>query len=201
MGKRRILVLFAHPAIGKSLINARLLEAARSVDGVTVNDLYARYPDFMIDVAHEQQLLLTHDVIVFQHPLYWYSSPAILKEWQDLTLEHGFAYGREGQALQGKYLLSAITAGGAEASYRPEGRNSHVITEILSPFEQTAELCGMVWLPPFVTFGALTVSEAEIETAARKYAALLETLRDDTVPLRRAKDSALYVSATGAPAP
>ena len=64
------------------------------MEGVRLHDLYEAYPDFLIDVEAEQALLLEHDVIVFQHPVYWYSSPAILKEWQDLVLEHGFAYGR-----------------------------------------------------------------------------------------------------------
>ena len=61
--------------------------------------LYAAYPDFMIDVKREQQLLLDHDIIVLQHPFYWYSSPAIIKEWLDLVLENGWAYGTGGSNL------------------------------------------------------------------------------------------------------
>ena len=54
------------------------------MEGVTFVDLYAEYPRFEIDVDREQARLLAHDVIVFQNPLFWYSTPAILKEWQDL---------------------------------------------------------------------------------------------------------------------
>ncbi len=120
---QRILVLLAHPAHRRSRANAALRDAAKAVEGVTLHDLYEAYPDFLIDVDHEQALLLRHDVIVFQHPVYWYSSPAILKEWQDLVLEHGFAYGRAGTALAGKALLvrghrrrhrDRLWAGGAE---------------------------------------------------------------------------------------
>jgi glutathione-regulated potassium-efflux system ancillary protein KefG len=39
------------------------------------------------------------------HLLYWYSTPAILKEWQDLVLEHVFAYGHEGTKLHGKIFF------------------------------------------------------------------------------------------------
>ena len=53
--------------------------------------------------------LLDHDVVLFQFPLFWYSTPSILKEWQDLVLEHGFAYGAEGDALDGKRMMIAVT--------------------------------------------------------------------------------------------
>ncbi len=90
---RRILVLFAHPALERSEANRPLAEAAQRLDGVTLVDLYAEYPDFGIDVDREQTRLREHDVIIFMYPLYWYSTPALLKEWQDLVLEYGFAYG------------------------------------------------------------------------------------------------------------
>ena len=85
----RILIIFAHPALEKSRVQYRLLQAAQSVAKVTIHDLYEHYPDFNIDISHEQQLLREHDIILFQHPFYWYSSPALLKEWQDLVLEYG----------------------------------------------------------------------------------------------------------------
>lgn len=124
--KSRVLLLFAHPALEKSRVNRVLLEAARSVNGVTVNDLYEIYPDFHIDVEREQALLLEHEIVVFQHPLLWYSTPSLLKEWQDLVLQHGWAYGSEGSALAGKRLVSVISTGGKEESYREGGYNRFV---------------------------------------------------------------------------
>jgi glutathione-regulated potassium-efflux system ancillary protein KefG len=175
---QRILVLLAHPVRRRSRANAALAEAARQVEGVRLHDLYDAYPDFLIDVEAEQALLLEHDIIVFQHPVYWYSSPAILKEWQDLVLEHGFAYGREGTALAGKSLLSAVTVGGGEASYEPSGLNRYAIEEFLRPFEATARLCHMRWLPPFVLHGTHLLEQAVLEQRAAEYAALLQELRD-----------------------
>jgi len=84
-----VLILFAHPALEKSRVNRRLVAAVQGLEGVTFHDLYEAYPDFYIDVKHEQRLLEAHDIIAFQHPLYWYSTPSLLKEWQDLVLEHG----------------------------------------------------------------------------------------------------------------
>ncbi|WP_181708111.1 NAD(P)H-dependent oxidoreductase [Chthonobacter rhizosphaerae] len=180
---RRILILFAHPAIRRSRFNRVLIETARMVEGVTVHDLYETYPDFAVDPDREQALLLEHDVIVAQHPLFWYSAPALLKEWLDLVLEHGWAYGREGHRLDGKLWMQAVTAGGSERAYSPDGLNHWSIDELLRPFEATANLCRMVWQPPFVLHGAHLADAQEIDRAARAYQARLTTLRDGT-PVR-----------------
>ncbi len=155
----KVLVLFAHPSQHRSEANSPLVRASAAIDGVTVVDLYAEYPDFCIDIDHEQQRLREHDVVVFMFPLYWYSTPSILKEWQDLVLEYGFAYGHDGTELHGKLLLCALTAGGLEDAYRHQGYNHYTIRELLRPIEQTATLCGMTYLPPYALFGSRTALE------------------------------------------
>lgn len=178
----RILILFAHPALEKSRINRQLVRAIQDLENVTVHDLYEAYPDFHIDVKREQQLLLNHDIIVFQHPFYWYSSPAILKEWQDLVLEYGFAYGQDGTVLHGKRFLTAITAGGSAEAYCRQGYNYYNIRELLRPFEQTANLCGMDYLPPFVVHGTHKIREShQIDAHARDYRQVIRALRDNQV--------------------
>lgn len=183
---RAVLVLFAHPAFGRSRINRRLVEAARGLAGVVVNDLYQRYPDFDIDVAREQRLLLEHDVVVFQHPFYWYSTPAILKEWQDLVLEHGWAYGRDGHALEGKTFLSVVSTGAPEEAYSQDGANRFTMRQLLAPIEQTARLCGMHYLPPFVVHGTHALTRDGIEREAADYRRILEGLQDGRVQVGRA---------------
>ena len=183
----RVLVLFAHPAFEKSRIHRRLLEAIRDLDDVTLHDLYETYPDFQIDVAEEQRRLVAHDVIVLQHPFYWYSVPALLKEYLDLVLEHGFAYGSTGRALEGKLLLNATTTGGPEAAYQVGGRNRFTIRQLLAPFDQTAYLCRMVYLAPFVVYGTHRMDEATgCWPAQRQDRTLLARLRDGTLDLARA---------------
>jgi glutathione-regulated potassium-efflux system ancillary protein KefG len=183
---RRVLVLFAHPALEKSRVNRVLIGGLRDVDGLTLHDLYEVYPDFGIDVTREQALLLDHEIIVFHHPMFWYSTPAILKEWQDLVLEHGWAYGSEGKALVGKLWLSAITTGGREEAYGGQGHNGYTIRELLRPLEQTARLCGMDFLPPFAVHGTHGMRPDEIRRHAADYRQLLLGLRDDRVDLERA---------------
>ena len=157
--KNKVLLLFAHPSQERSEINTPMFKLASKIDGVTAIDLYREYPTFRIDVDKEQQRLLAHDIVIMQFPLYWYSTPALLKEWQDLVLEYGFAYGHEGTMLHGKTLLCAITAGGAEAAYRKEGYNHFTIRELLHPLEQTASLTGMRYLAPFTLFSSRTAAE------------------------------------------
>lgn len=177
-----ILVLFAHPVLEKSRINRSLLQSIRGLDAVTIHDLYETYPDFHINVKHEQELLVSHNIIVFQHPFYWYSSPALLKEWQDLVLEHGFAYGREGVALKGRKLLSVISTGGGEASYSRTGYNYFSLREFLTPFQQTAQLCGMEYLPPFVVHGTHELREPQqIQQYAQEYHRSIVSLRDNLI--------------------
>ncbi|MBW9259468.1 MAG: NAD(P)H-dependent oxidoreductase [Candidatus Thiodiazotropha sp. (ex. Lucinisca nassula)] len=185
---KRILILLAHPSLERSEVNRPLAEAAAAIEGITLIDLYAEYPDFQIDIDREQQRLLEHDVIIFQHPLYWYSTPAILKEWQDLVLEHDFAYGSKGTALHGKLFLNALSAGGAEAAYRAEGYNHFTIRELLQPLEQMASLCGMRYLPPFALFGARTaVDEGRIGHHIEAWIKLLKALRDQKLDVETAQ--------------
>jgi len=185
---QRILILLAHPSLERSEVNQPMADAARGLDGVTLLDLYAEYPDGQIDIDREQQRLLAHDVIVFQHPLYWYSTPAILKHWQDLVLEHGFAYGTEGTALHGKRFFNTLTAGGAEAAYRAEGYNHFTIRELLHPLEQMASLCGMIYLSPFCLFGARTaVEEGRVAQHVNDWLRLLVALRDDRIDIETAR--------------
>jgi glutathione-regulated potassium-efflux system ancillary protein KefG len=183
----RILILFAHPALQRSRVNRVLIDAVRDLDGVTVNDLYEAYPEFDIDVGAEQDLLLKHDVIVFHHPFFWYSIPAMLKEWQDLVLEHGWAYGHEGTALAGKKLLSVITAGGIEAAYRKEGYNRFTMRELLAPIEQTAFLCAMDYLPPFVAHGTHSMTADDIRSHAADYRRVIEAIRDERMDFEAAR--------------
>ncbi|CAH7222023.1 NAD(P)H-dependent oxidoreductase [Vibrio chagasii] len=191
MSKNRVLVLFAHPSQHRSEANKPLFEQAKRIDGVTCVDLYAEYPTFKINIDREQKRLLDHDIIIFQFPLYWYSTPAILKEWQDLVLEYGFAYGTDGNELEGKKFLCSITAGGKEDAYQTDGYNHFTIRELLHPLEQTAALCGMEYLAPYALFGSRTaLEESRITGHVERYKFLLESLVAGNIDYKKAKKAA-----------
>lgn len=176
---KKILILFAHPTLEKSRINIKLTTAVKKLSDVTFNNLYESYPDFYIDVVREQQMLMMHDIIVWQHPFYWYSSPALLKEWFDLVLQHGFAYGEKGRALEGKTVLSVVSTGGRREVYSREGRNHYSLNQFLVPFKQSANLCRMDYLPPYIIHGSHTITDVEIDQHVEQYIQLLTDLRDE----------------------
>lgn len=173
-----ILILFAHPALEKSRVQIQLLQAAKHIPGVTVQDLYEVYPDFNVNVKREQALLLRHDIILFQHPLYWYSAPALMKQWQDLVLEHGWAYGHTGRSLAGKSMSSVISTGGATDTYQPGAKHGHTLASFLLPYVQTAALCNMRYLSPYIVQGTHRMDASAIRAQAGAYRQWLEQLRD-----------------------
>jgi len=165
----KTLVIAAHPNMESSTINSTWVERLRQEEGeITVHDLYAAYPDGKIDVEREQQLLLQHDRIVFQFPFYWYSSPALLKEWQDVVLEYGWAYGSQGTNLHGKEFLLAISTGGPEAAYQAGGYNQYSMSELTKPFQAMANLTGMRFLPSFNLQGVRMLNEDQVIESAEK---------------------------------
>lgn len=183
----RVLVLFAHPALEKSRVNQVLIRGLDRLEGITFHDLYEAYPDFDVDIEREQALLIEHEVIVLHHPFFWYSTPALVKQWEDLVLEHGWAYGKGGTALRGKTMLSAITTGGGQSAYRDGGLNRYTIAELLRPIEQTASLCGLDYVPPFVVHGTHGLRDAEIEAHATDYHRLLVALSRGAVDFDAAR--------------
>lgn len=169
----RILILFAHPLFEKSNANAALVNSIPKSDNITFHDLYQEYPDFDVDMQREQEMLLMHDIIIWHHPMYWYSCPPLLKQWIDIVLEHGWAYGKEGTALKGKQLLQVITTGGKKENYRASGRDRFTITQLLEPFNQTAKVCNLEYLPPFVIHGTHSMDEEGYLKYAKRYNQLL----------------------------
>ena len=156
---KKILILFAHPRYEKSRTNKALLGALHGQDGITVHDLYEAYPDFNIDTAREQELLLAHQIIVWHYPLFLYGAPAMVKQWMDLVLEHGWAHGAGVNTLVDKQVFATITSGGSRESYSHSGFNRHTMPELLYPLKQAAHLCRMTWLPPFVVQGTYRLTD------------------------------------------
>jgi glutathione-regulated potassium-efflux system ancillary protein KefG len=176
---RKILVLFAHPKYELSITNKALIEAISAAEHITVHDLYEVYPDANINIAYEKELLQEHDVIVWHHPFYWYSCPPLLKQWIDLVLEFNWAYGPHGNALQGKFVFNTITTGGAKQAYHPQGYNRFTLRQYLAPFDQTAYLCKMNYLPPFAVQGTHRLGSRDLIRYAEQYQALLHFLRNE----------------------
>lgn len=182
----KTLILFAHPSFQKSTVNKVLLSDLDRIENTTLHDLYQEYPDFDIDIKREQKLVEEHDCIIFHHPFFWYSSPAMIKEWQDLVMRHGWAYGSKGDKLEGKVFINAITIGAPERSYGDGEFNDFTLRQFLTPFVQTAKLCKMLRLPPFTVYGTHLIEMPEILEHKRIYTELLRQLATDELDIETA---------------
>ncbi|BAQ24473.1 NAD(P)H-dependent oxidoreductase [Streptococcus troglodytae] len=165
----KTLIILAHPNLAQSKVNRALAHAASQVEEVTVRDLYALYPHGNIDVLVEQAALLDADHIVLQFPMYWYSTPALLKEWQDQVLTHGWAYGSKGKALVGKTISFAVSVGSPETDYQSGQCQEHSVEDLLLPLKMTAKYTNLIYTDTFVTGGAFTMTEEEVGEQAHIY--------------------------------
>ncbi len=175
----KVLILFAHPAMQKSKINQGLIQDISQLNNVTLHDLYEAYPELDIDIAKEQELMERHDVLVFQFPMFWYSTPAILKEWQDLVLQHGWAYGSKGNKLKGKLFFCTVSTGGPKKAYTVGGFHNHTLNQLIAPLKQTATLCKMKPLPPFVVHASHAMEPGELSIYKQEYFQLLQIMAED----------------------
>jgi glutathione-regulated potassium-efflux system ancillary protein KefG len=169
----KTLVILAHPNLENSRVNKVWAERLQTVSDVRVHDLYAAYSGGKVDVEKEQALLLEHDRIVFQFPLYWYSTPALLKQWQDQVLTYGWAYGSTGNKLHGKEFMAVLSAGGPAEAYQAGGYNRYTISELLRPLQAMANLTGMNYLPPFTLHGTHSKTDEDLTASAEQLAALI----------------------------
>lgn len=146
------LVIVSHPHLATSRAHRHLLDAIAGVRGIAVRHLETLYTDGRIDAAVEQADVLTAARIVFQSPFTWFSTPPMLKAWQNEVLAVGFAYGPGGTRMHGKRLQIVLTAGGARDSYRTGGHNLFEVTDLLKPLQATAHFAGMTMLAPLVLY-------------------------------------------------
>lgn len=176
-----VLILYAHPYPKHSRACRTLLEAVSDLPDVEVRSLYERYPDFDIDVVAEQAALARAELVVWLHPIYWYSVPSLMKYWFETVLARGWAYGKDGNALRGKRCLWVTTTGGDAAAFSITGMHEQPFEKFAAPVEQTARFCGMQWQVPVVVHGAHTVSEIQLHAKAQDFRARLLELRINPV--------------------
>jgi glutathione-regulated potassium-efflux system ancillary protein KefF len=168
MSAPTVALIYAHPYAERSLANRELLNAIDDLDFIDRRPLYDLYPDFDIDADAERKRLEAVDLIVLQHPVYWYSMPALLKLWIDDVLTLGWAYGKGGTALQGKQMQWVTTTGADFSAYSPEGPHGHPFEVFVAPMRQTARFCGMEWLEPIVVHDS-HADQAQVAACGQLY--------------------------------
>ncbi|MCW3170149.1 NAD(P)H-dependent oxidoreductase [Chryseobacterium sp. 09-1422] len=151
----KTLVIVTHPTMDESLINKRWVEELNKFpEKYVVHELYKAYPDEILDIKKEQELVEAYDKIIFQFPFYWFGSPSLLKKWFDEVLLHGWAYGsKSGYKVSGKKVALAISAGVDDKDFRADGKYRHTVIEFTRPFELSFEYIRADYHKPFVYYG------------------------------------------------
>lgn len=163
-------LLLAHPDFAASRANRALLAASNDLPGLEVAELYELYPDGRIDVAAEWERLLRADRLVLQFPLQWYSTPPLLKYWQDAVLTPLFYMEPDIAALTGGLpILAATTTGGPSSSYEGSGADGMTIDELFAPLRATARKCGWLWQAPFALHDVRNLDDAALARAGNDY--------------------------------
>lgn len=172
------LILLFHPDYQSSRANKALAEAASSRPDTIVVDMQALYPDGRIDGDVEVARLLGAERIVLQFPVQWYSTPPLLKAWQDAVLTRMFYihYAAEGAKLAGRPILIAATAGNVPEAYTPSGTNLFSLRDLLKPLQATAHRCALTWQEPFLVYDVRRADAEALEAAADYYVTRLAQL-------------------------
>ncbi|RDU61342.1 NAD(P)H-dependent oxidoreductase [Helicobacter sp. MIT 14-3879] len=145
------LLLFAHTFWKDSKVNKALLQSAESLPHLTIHNLSTTYQDGNINTQTEIALLQKADKIFFQFPLFWFSTPALMKEWQDRVLT-GILYSDNPKLLQGKKFGIITTAYGEKSSY--DGHHGYNIHTLLSPINHSFGYLGCDVQEAFCIFSA-----------------------------------------------
>jgi NAD(P)H dehydrogenase (quinone) len=135
------------------------------------------------DIQQELDKLLWADLLILNFPIFWFSTPAILKGWIDRVLVSGICYGGkrfyDQGGLAGKQVLVTVTLGGREHMFG-EGAIHGPLEDMLRPLLRgTLAYVGMQVLPPFVAWHVPYISQEARQDFLDSYQSRLQNLSDD----------------------
>jgi glutathione-regulated potassium-efflux system ancillary protein KefG len=104
-----------------------------------------------------------------------------------MVLEFGWAYDSGGTALSGKVIFNAISTGGSPEACQSTGSNRFSIVTFLTPFNQTARLCKIHYLPPFMSRipGTHKPSHEGLQNKTSEFSKLIQLLLESHLDVER----------------
>ena len=147
------LIINGHPNYDQSNLNKKIVEWISQEQKVDVINIKELYPDFKINVKIEQERLLKYDKIILQFPIYWYSTPAIIKQYIDDVFAYGYAHGTE-YKLEGKEIVLSSTTPSPQNAYKIDGLKEMTIEQMFLPIVKTFEYMKLNYRGAIVLFDA-----------------------------------------------
>lgn len=138
------------------------------------------------DIQTELDKLLRADLLILNFPMFWCSTPAILKGWIDRVFVSGKVYGGKRfynrGGLRGKRALLSMTVGGQQGMFTPEGVHGPMGEMLKHLLQGTLAYSGLSVLPPFIGWHIPYISQAAREGILQEWRQRLEQL-DTEVPM------------------
>lgn len=114
------------------------------------------------DIKQEQTKILNAGAIILQFPLWWFSTPAILKGWLDRVFTPGFAYEKDkwfsDGLLKPRKVMLASTTQSPDSAYAQGGMHGD-IEQYLLPINHTLRFAGLTVVKPFVAYGVMSTDD------------------------------------------
>ena len=179
---KNVVIICGHPALENSVANKTILEEiAAQCPQVEIRKLCELYPDYKFDIKAEQAALEKADVIIFQYPMHWYGLPGLFKLYIDKVMEHGWAYGSQGTALEGKALIASLTMGAPDSAYSAGGVMGHTVEEFSYQIKNFAAMCKLDFKKLFSIGGMMCVPGVTTEAQKQSLIDKAKKQADDIV--------------------
>ncbi|MBA3660960.1 MAG: NAD(P)H-dependent oxidoreductase [Gammaproteobacteria bacterium] len=132
------------------------------------------------DITKALEQVQWADHLIFQFPLWWFATPAILKGWFDRILVKGFAYDAnkifDDGLLKGKKASIVTSTQSPATAYQTDGVHGATLDTFLHPIHHTLRFVGMQISSPFVTYGAFNLTLEQQKNIIKNYKNYLDHL-------------------------
>lgn len=139
------------------------------------------------DIQHELEKLVWCDLLILNFPVFWFSTPAILKGWIDRVLISGLCYGGmrfyDRGGMRGKKAMATITLGGRPHMFGQNAIHGELEDMLRHLLRGTLAYTGFDVLPPFVGYHVPYIGDNERGRILDDYEDCLSRL-ETIAPLR-----------------